>query len=161
MKATSNKDVNDRSAWGEVKQEDTEKKVKNQDNLQTSMKEQGEKRQRNEAQEAIRDGMEAEQGDFVDIELAFAYRARSSGKSIKSKAKNAHLYLKFYLPGSIFIPVWVELRGIISTMRLRLQLTPDPPFFSLEDPHPRWDEWAHMLVSPVELDAKEKLKLQL
>lgn len=75
--------------------------------------------------------MEAEQGDFVNMELAFAYRARSSGKSIKSKAKNAHLYLKFYLPGGAFVPVWVELRGIIGTMRLRLQLCPDPPFFSL------------------------------
>ncbi|KAJ9611001.1 hypothetical protein H2204_015286 [Knufia peltigerae] len=82
-------------------------------------------------QQAIREGMEAEQGDFVNMELAFAYRARSSGKSLQAKAKNAHLYLKFYLPGGIAVPVWVELRGIIGTMRLRLQLTPDPPFFSL------------------------------
>jgi Ca2+-dependent lipid-binding protein len=29
------------------------------------------------------------------------------------------------------IAVWVELRGLIGTMRLRLQLTPDPPFVSL------------------------------
>src|ERR1700712_3215573 len=65
------------------------------------------------------------------MELAFAYRARSLGKSLTAKAKNAHLYLKFYLPGGIFVPVWVELRGLIGTMRLRLQLTPDPPFFSL------------------------------
>ncbi|KAK1757995.1 hypothetical protein QBC47DRAFT_373526 [Echria macrotheca] len=79
----------------------------------------------------IREGMEAEEGDFVNMELAFAYRARSSGKSIKSKAKNAHLYLKFYLPGGIPVPVWVELRGIVGIMRLRLQLTPDPPFFQL------------------------------
>lgn len=79
----------------------------------------------------IREGMEAEEGDFVNIELGFAYRARSSGKSIKSKAKNAHLYLKFYLPGGIAVPVWVELRGIVGIMRLRLQLTPDPPFFQL------------------------------
>jgi len=79
----------------------------------------------------IREGMEAEEGDFVNMELGFAYRARSSGKSIKSKAKNAHLYLKFYLPGGIAVPVWVELRGIVGIMRLRLQLTPDPPFFQL------------------------------
>jgi hypothetical protein len=84
-----------------------------------------------EEQEAMRQGMEAEQGDFVNMEVAFAYRARSSGKSLKLKAKNAHLYLKFYLPGGIMVPVWVELQGIIGTMRLRLQLTPDPPFFSL------------------------------
>ncbi|PKS10104.1 hypothetical protein jhhlp_001854 [Lomentospora prolificans] len=82
-------------------------------------------------QDPITRGMEAEEGDFVNLELAFSYRARSSGKSIKSKAGNAHLYLKFYLPGGIAVPVWVELRGIVGIMRLRLQLTPDPPFFSL------------------------------
>ena len=82
-------------------------------------------------EENVASGMEAEQGDFVNMEIAFAYRARSSGKSLRTKSKNAHLYLKFYLPGSIALPVWVEMRGIIGTMRVRLQLTPDPPFFSL------------------------------
>lgn len=50
---------------------------------------------------------------------------------MRTKAKNAHLYLNFYLPAGIRVPVWVEMRGIIGVMRLRLQLTPDPPFFSL------------------------------
>ncbi|WPJ57157.1 hypothetical protein SMAC4_08500 [Sordaria macrospora] len=81
--------------------------------------------------DAAEEGMEAEEGDFVNMELAFAYRPRSSGKSITSKAKNAHLYLKFYLPGGLAVPVWVELKGIVGIMRLRLQLTPDPPFFEL------------------------------
>lgn len=90
-----------------------------------------ERNQKEQEQQSMRKGMEAEQGDFVNMELAFAYRARSSGKSLESKVKNAHLYLKFYLPGGISVPVWVELRGIIGTVRLRLQLTPDPPFFSL------------------------------
>ncbi|KAK3331416.1 hypothetical protein B0H66DRAFT_507166 [Apodospora peruviana] len=84
-----------------------------------------------DGKEAIEEGMEAEEGDFVNMELAFAYRARSSGKSLKSKARNAHLYLKFYLPGGIAVPVWVEVRGLVGVMRLRLQLTPDPPFFEL------------------------------
>lgn len=75
--------------------------------------------------------MEAEEGDFVNMELAFSYRARASGRTIKTKARNAHLYLKFYLPGGIAVPVWVEIRGIIGIMRMRMQLTPDPPFFSL------------------------------
>lgn len=88
-------------------------------------------KQSEQNQQAIQEGMEAEEGDFVNVELAFAYRARSSGKSIRSKAKNAHLYLKFYLPGGIAVPVWVELRGFVGIMRLRLQLTPDPPFFDL------------------------------
>lgn len=72
---------------------------------------------------AIREGMEAEEGDFVNLELAIAYRGRTSGKSIRSKAKNAHLFLKFYSVGGIALPVWVEVRGFVATLRLRLQLT--------------------------------------
>ena len=46
--------------------------------------------------------MDAEQGDFVNVELGFAYRASSNkGNNLKSRAKNAHLYLAFYLPGGI------------------------------------------------------------
>ncbi|KAI8966183.1 hypothetical protein F5Y11DRAFT_215161 [Daldinia sp. FL1419] len=88
-------------------------------------------KQEEQEQVAMREGMEAEEGDFVNLELALAYRGRSSGKSVKARAKNAHLYLKFYLPGEVAIPVWVELKGLIMTIRLRLQLTPDPPFISL------------------------------
>jgi hypothetical protein len=46
------------------------------------------------------DSMEAEEGDFVNAEIAFAYRP-STGRGIKSRAKHAHLYLAFYLPGKI------------------------------------------------------------
>lgn len=74
-------------------------------------------------QQAIREGMEAEEGDFVNLELAVAYRGRVSGKGIRAKAKNAHLFLKFYSIGGIALPVWVEVRGFIATLRLRLQLT--------------------------------------
>ncbi|CEF72735.1 hypothetical protein FGSG_00738 [Fusarium graminearum PH-1] len=79
----------------------------------------------------IQDGMEAEEGDFVNLEVAFAYRTRSSSKSLKERTKDMHLCLAFYLPGNIKVPVWVDLQGIIGTMRMRLQLTPDPPFFAL------------------------------
>lgn len=88
-------------------------------------------KQKEQEEVATREGMEAEEGDFVNLELALSYRTRASGKSLKAKAKNAHLYLKFYLPGGVAIPVWVELKGLILTLRLRLQLTPDPPFISL------------------------------
>ncbi len=91
----------------------------------------GKNKAQEQEEENVASGMEAEQGDFVNMEIAFAYRARSTGKSLRTKSNNAHLYLKFYLPGSIALPVWVEMRGIIGTMRVRLQLTPDPPFFSL------------------------------
>ncbi|KAJ9130110.1 C2 (Calcium/lipid-binding, CaLB) [Coniochaeta hoffmannii] len=116
---------NDRAAPGEGQIEDGEKN----DDAQKSDEEKNDTNAQEE--EAMREGMEAEEGDFVNLELAFAYRARSSGKSIQSKAKNAHLYLKFYLPGGIAVPVWVELKGMIGIMRVRLQLTPDPPFFDL------------------------------
>ncbi|KAL9616120.1 MAG: hypothetical protein Q9160_008976 [Pyrenula sp. 1 TL-2023] len=86
---------------------------------------------RSEDEQQIAEGMEAEQGDFVNLELAFAYKARTSGKSLKKKSQNAHLLLKFYLPGGVAVPVWVEVRGFIGTMRMRLQLTPDPPFVAL------------------------------
>jgi hypothetical protein len=121
----------DRSAPGEGNIEDGDASDNGDKPAEDSKGNTQEKQQKEEEQQAMRQGMEAEQGDFVNMELAFAYRARSSGKSIQAKAKNAHLYLKFYLPGGIAMPVWVELRGIIGTMRLRLQLTPDPPFFSL------------------------------
>lgn len=81
--------------------------------------------------DAIAEGMEGEQGDFVNLEIAFAYRTRSSSRSLKERTKDMHLYLAFYLPGNLKIPVWVDLLGIIGTVRMRLQLCPDPPFFSL------------------------------
>ncbi|KAF2474538.1 meiotically up-regulated gene 190 protein [Lindgomyces ingoldianus] len=79
----------------------------------------------------VAEGMEAEEGDFVNVEIAFAYRPSTGRRGMKERAKNAHLYLAFYMPANVKLPVWVELHGIVGTMRLRLQLTPDPPFFSL------------------------------
>lgn len=59
--------------------------------------------QKEEAEdENIAEGLEAEEGDFVNVEVAFAYRARTTGaKDLRNKSKNAHLFLAFYLPGSI------------------------------------------------------------
>ncbi|KAL5122024.1 hypothetical protein ACEQ8H_000240 [Pleosporales sp. CAS-2024a] len=51
-------------------------------------------------QKQQQDSMEAEEGDFVNLEVAFAYRP-STGRGIKSRAKHAHLYLAFYLPGKV------------------------------------------------------------
>lgn len=50
--------------------------------------------------EKPQDSMEAEEGDFVNMEIAFAYRP-ATGHGIKSRANHAHLYLAFYLPGKI------------------------------------------------------------
>lgn len=81
-------------------------------------------------EEEVPNGLEGEDGEFVNLEIAFAYRARSTGKGLKRKAENAHLYISFYLPGGIRFPVWVEVKGVVGTLRTRLQLTPDPPFFA-------------------------------
>ncbi|KAL8765392.1 MAG: hypothetical protein Q9209_007519 [Squamulea sp. 1 TL-2023] len=51
--------------------------------------------------QAIAEGLEAEEGDFVNVEVGFSYRASTTGKSMRVKAKNAHLYLLFYLPGGM------------------------------------------------------------
>lgn len=82
-----------------------------------------------QSEAAMREGMEAEEGDFINLELAVAYRSRATGKSIRAKAKNAHLFLKFYSIGGVAFPVWVEVRGFIATLRLRLQLTVSPPSY--------------------------------
>ncbi|EPS38137.1 hypothetical protein H072_8155 [Dactylellina haptotyla CBS 200.50] len=83
------------------------------------------------ADQDTKDGMKAEEGDFVNLEVAMAYKSRPSDKSVSSKVKNAHLLLEFYLAGAIPFPVWVELKGMIGTCRVRLQTTPDPPFFGV------------------------------
>ncbi|KAJ3729532.1 hypothetical protein C8R42DRAFT_652269 [Lentinula raphanica] len=78
-----------------------------------------------------RDGMTAEEGDFVNFEAAVAYRAKSSNSSLKGRSANLHLLMQFWLTGGIVLPVWVEITGIISTARVRIHLTPNPPFVSL------------------------------
>lgn len=51
--------------------------------------------------ENLAQGMEAEEGDFVNVEVAFAYRPSTGRKGMKERAKNAHLYLAFYMPSNI------------------------------------------------------------
>ncbi|KAJ4482616.1 meiotically up-regulated 190 protein, partial [Lentinula aciculospora] len=77
------------------------------------------------------DGMAAEEGDFVNFEAAVAYRARSSSSSLKGRSANLHLLMQFWITGGFVLPVWVEITGIISTARVRVHLTPNPPFLSL------------------------------
>ena len=107
----------------------------NADTSSSNQEEQGPnhdpKREDKDEDKKVAEGMEAEQGDFVNMEVAFAYRASNSSKNLHDKLKNAHLYLAFYLPGRLKIPFWVEFRGAIGIIRIRLQLCPDPPFFAL------------------------------
>lgn len=64
--------------------------------------------------------------------LTDVFHSAIPATGVIGKAKNLHLEVVFYLgvPGLIGIPlpIFVELNGIIGTVRLRFQLTPDPPF---------------------------------
>lgn len=79
------------SADGKMKSSDEEKEDRQ---VQDNGEGQGEDKLQRQ------DSMEAEEGDFVNMEIAFAYRP-STGRGIKSRAKHAHLYLAFYLPGKV------------------------------------------------------------
>ena len=45
--------------------------------------------------------MEGKDGNYVNVEIAFAYRARPQSHSIRKRAKCLHLYIAFYLPSGI------------------------------------------------------------
>lgn len=87
----------------------------------------------NEASDTnLAEGLEAESGDFLNLEIAFSYRASTTkGKGLKEKSQNAHLYMVFYLPSNIPVPVWVALDGMVGIIRMRIQTAPDPPFINL------------------------------
>ena len=75
-----------------------------------------------------------EGGDYYNIEASFAYHAKptSDAKDTSAKARNMHMQLVFYLGikglFGIPLPIFVELQGLVGTVRLRLQMTPEPPF---------------------------------
>lgn len=68
---------------------------------------------------------------YYNLEMSFAYHAIPA-KGVIGKAKNLHLEVIFYLGVQglfgVPLPIFVELNGIIGTIRLRFQLTPNPPF---------------------------------
>ncbi|KAK4542102.1 hypothetical protein LTR36_007133 [Oleoguttula mirabilis] len=126
--ADDSKHESDRKVPGEGEVQDTDDKNKNESK---DDKDEEQEKSDDGAEKEIAEGMEAEEGDFINLEVAFAYRTRSQKSTFNERQKDMHLYLAFYLPGNIKFPVWVDVRGIVGTMRLRLQLAPDPPFFAL------------------------------
>jgi hypothetical protein len=62
------------------------------------------------APDNVAEGMEAEEGDFVNVEIAFAYRPSTGRKGMKERAKNAHLYLAFYMPSNIKVREYIPYR---------------------------------------------------
>lgn len=100
IKSGKNKEGNDRKVPGEGELGDDTQSFKDEESNQDRDHNQTDKSEEGD-EENMAEGMEAEEGDFVNIEVAFSYRASSSGKSLRVKSKNAHLYLAFYLPGGI------------------------------------------------------------
>jgi len=73
-----------------------------------------------------------EGGDYYNLETSFAYHAQPTGKRASDKARNMHMQLVFYLGVKglfgVPLPIFVELQGLVGTVRLRLAMTPEPPF---------------------------------
>lgn len=69
---------------------------------------------------------------YVNLELGFVYRARPTSNAVGGKSRNAHLLIKFWIGARkllmLPLPVWVEIKGFVGRVRLRVQLTSDPPF---------------------------------
>ena len=96
IKDGNKKGETDRKVPGEGEVEDGNDSGEKDDNQSNK----GDKQQEGE-DENTAEGLEAEEGDFVNVEVAFSYRASTSSKRLKDKAKNAHLFLAFYLPGKV------------------------------------------------------------
>ena len=73
-----------------------------------------------------------EGGDYYNLEVSFAYHSKPSGTSASDKARNMHMQLVFYLGikglFGVPLPIFVELQRLVGTVRLRLNMTPEPPF---------------------------------
>ncbi|GJJ06394.1 hypothetical protein Clacol_000585 [Clathrus columnatus] len=92
-----------------------------------------------EAENALSDNRDEEQsGNYVacllyhgNFEVAFAYQSMP-GHGEQARAKNIHLLIEFFLGLydwlHIPIPVWIQLDGLVGTVRLRLQFISEPPF---------------------------------
>lgn len=88
-----------------------------------------ENKKNKDPQEAAAD---EEGGDYYNLEVSFAYHAEPSGKRASDKARNMHMQLVFYLGikglFGVPLPIFVELQELVGTVRLRLAMTPEPPF---------------------------------
>lgn len=72
-----------------------------------------------------------DEGDYFQVELKFAYRRRPPPAP---KQNNIHVLVHMGIGmkklGGVEVPVWVEIAGIIGTVRLRVQAISDPPFLT-------------------------------
>uniref|UniRef100_A0A093VEX5 Meiotically up-regulated protein n=2 Tax=Talaromyces marneffei PM1 TaxID=1077442 RepID=A0A093VEX5_TALMA len=73
-----------------------------------------------------------EGGNYYNFEVSFAYHAKPTDGSTSAKARNMHMQIVFYLGikglFGVPFPIFAELIELIGTVRVRLQMTPQPPF---------------------------------
>lgn len=74
-------------------------------------------------------------GEVYNLEVSFAYNAAPvDTKGISGKTRNMHMEVIFYagIRGlfGVPLPIWVDLKGLTGTVRLRLQITPNPPYLN-------------------------------
>lgn len=91
--------ANDRVVPGEGQVDDSAEGADNPDDDDKKSTKQDQSQDQSSNAE-VKEGFEAEEGDFINLEVAFAYRARPS-KSLEERTKDMHLYLAFYLPGKL------------------------------------------------------------
>lgn len=69
---------------------------------------------------------------YYNLECSFKYQTDGLGTTSAAKAANVHMLLVFYLGikglFGIPFPVFVELVELVGTIRLRLEMSPEPPF---------------------------------
>lgn len=85
-----------------------------------------------EAGEEVKKAKEDDEaGDFLNMEVSFCYSALS-GESSKDRSKNIHMLVEFFLGAfdwiEIPLPIWVQVEHITGTVRVRAQITSEPPF---------------------------------
>ncbi|KDQ33994.1 hypothetical protein PLEOSDRAFT_1110809 [Pleurotus ostreatus PC15] len=78
---------------------------------------------------------EEEAGEYVCLELGLVYRSTLPSKgqtaSIETRSSNPHMVLHIWTVAGIQIPFYISLNSLLCTLRLRVALTPNPPFTSL------------------------------
>ncbi|KAJ8516371.1 hypothetical protein ONZ45_g6327 [Pleurotus djamor] len=89
---------------------------------------------RSEAQSAEE---EEESGEFVCLELGLVYRSalppssKLHAASIGNRSTNPHMVLHLWTVAGIQIPFYISLHSLLCNLRVRIALTPNPPFSSL------------------------------
>ncbi|RKF82781.1 Meiotically up-regulated gene 190 protein [Golovinomyces cichoracearum] len=73
-----------------------------------------------------------EGSSHYNLECAFSYYSKSSTDDFLEKTRNMHMRIIFYIGikglFGVPLPVFVELQGLTGTIRLRFQMSPEPPF---------------------------------